>query len=615
MKKLLLFFLKYYLFWLIYFVFFKALFLLYNHSSASALTWSQIAGVFFWGSRMDLSVAGYLTMLPGLLMAVLPPKGRFGMTLPLQIYTLGALIAMTLLGLVDMGLFPAWGCRLNSQLLPYLYEPSELLTSLSGWHYVILIGGGALLVSGWFYLYLRVVQTALQDTSRWFVKTPVMILLSGLLILPIRGGVDTSPLNFSSVSFSSSVFANQSAYNYFWSFSYALLKKSYNKVPVHEMDLDKAKTLLAGLDSLALENPPVVVHPADGKPVNVVLVILESFSNRIIEPLGGMPGVTPCFNKLTREGLLFTNFYATGSRSDKGISSLIASYPAVIKACSVLQFPDKISSLDLMPSHFEEKGYDRAFFYGGDPDFFNQKMLFLQAGVKKLVGRSDFPVSVATSSKWGAPDEELYKRALSDMRTLKEPYLSMLYTLSSHDPFDIPAEPHFKGKSEADPYLSSVYYSDQCLGQFVDALKKQPSWKHTLLIITADHTSREPDLVDAESPDNFKIPMLWLGGALQKKGIESGISMQTDLAPTLMQQLGWKPKPNYFAKNMFGSRKFAYFCLNSGWGIASPEVIFFKDVEQQKVTFYKGEKSVLKDSVMQFGAAFTQFLHEDFFRR
>lgn len=616
MKRSILYFLRYFLFWFLFFVGFKILFLLYNFESSTELSWKELLGAVVWGFRMDLSAAGYLTVLPGLLMALSPLFQLERIEKLIRWYTLFMLIPVTMMGILDFGLFPAWGCRLNGQILPYLGNPTEMAASLNWWQWGIVVFGEIGLVWLAFFLYRRFFPLfSGRRKPESLKKIPVLFFLTATLLLPIRGSLNTSPLNFSSVCFSQNLFANQAAYNYFWSFSYALLNDKTNTNPVRYMSLEQAEKELAGVKELTNYDAPKYIHSKDGQPINVVLVILESFSNKVIEPLGGLKGMTPRINGFSREGLLFSSFYSTGNRSDKGISSLLAGYPALLSASSVMLYPDKMKKLDLLPTYFGQHGYDLSFYYGGDPDFYNQKLLILQSGIQKMVHRGSFPLSVSALQKWGAPDAYVYDRAFKDLAQLKKPFFSIVYSLSSHEPFDIPNYAKIPGNSGRERYLNSVVYADSCLGVFIDNLKRLPNWKNTLVIVTADHTSREPGPTSVEEPATYRIPMLWLGGVVDSVKVVNNIGMQTDLMPTLVQQLGWKPKPTMFGKNLFGPRQYAFYYRDAGWGFMAPGIGFFDNMELKKQTFFYIKDAARKDSLMRFAKGFTQYLHEDFVRR
>jgi len=170
------------------------------------------------------------------------------------------------------------------------------------------------------------------------------------------------------------------------------------------------------------------------------------------------------------------------------------------------------------------------------------------------------------------------------------------------------------GNSSSEKYCNSISYSDSCLGIFIDRLKNSQLWENTLVIITSDHTSLEPGGGTFEDPISYRIPLLWIGGVIDTAFVSTNIAMQTDLSSTLIQQLGWKPKPAYFSKNIFGSKQYAFYLRDEGWGFLSPETGFFMNLESKEQHFYYGEQCAMRDSLTDFGKAYTQFLHADFLK-
>lgn len=617
MKRAFVYFLKYFLFWFVYFLVFRIVFMLVNFGSTAELGWKDILGAFVQGSKMDLSVAGYFTMLPGILLSFAPIVKHGFILKTIKWYTLVLLIVVITMGQLDIGLFPAWGCRLNAQILPYFKYPAGMLACLPWWLMLLTLTVEVGIIWGTFYLFRKLFQDKWEHSisARWFT-TPLMLLQSAALILPIRGGVNTSPLNYSSVYFSENLYANQCAYNYFWTFCFALTKNTHNTNPVHYMDRNACEKEVSGLDQLSSAPAPTYIHSKNGKPLNVIFVILESFSDRVMEPLGGLPGITPRLNEFCKEGIVFSSFYSPGNRSDKGISSLIASYPALLKGSSILFFPDKMKKLDCLPAYFAKHGYNMSFFYAGDVNFYNTKMLMIQSGIKKIISRTEFPINIATLQKWGVPDQYLYERMYKDLSKTRQPFFSIVYNISSHEPYDIPGGfKRIPGQSNSQEYLNSVAYADSCLGHFIDQMKASPMWDNTLIVVTADHTSREPGPTAISEPENYHIPMLWLGGAVDKAMVVKNIGMQTDLTPTLVQQMGWKPNPSYFAKNIFGPRQYAFYFHDEGWGFVCPEIACFTNLESGKLHYFYGASNGKRDSLMRFARGFTQFLHDDFLRK
>ena len=612
MKQAILFFLKNFLFWLAFFLFFKVFFLLYNNGVIHNLSWSDIIGVFTHGFIMDLSAAAYLTVLPGFLIS-------FGFVLfpnicrPIvKYYTLILLVILILMGLGDAGLYQEWGSRLNTQILLYLQNPRGMYAAMNWKQIIALLLCWTGFTWGWFWSYNKFVAPKSKKPilAKW-PSIPVILFLTVALILPIRGGVNTSPLNHSSVYFSEKLDANQSAYNYFWNFFYSLEQQQFNQSPIHFMSANQARKIVEN-NYDPTETYPVYIKQNGKQPINVVLVFLESFSAKVVRPTGGLPNATPRLNQLCKEGILFTNFFSTGNRSDKGMCACIGGYPSVMNGVTVLAFPEKMKKLYYFPKQFRKRGYDLSFYYGGDVNFYNTKTALIQSGFNHIVSNIDYPSNISSIQKWGVPDHLLYARFFNELQHMKKPFFSMVYNISSHEPFDVPNFSKIKGNSDGDKYLNSIAYSDSCLGVFMDKLKASPLWKNTLVIITADHCSLLPEPTSIEDPKSYRIPLLWTGGVVDTNFVCKNIAMQNDLGPTLVQQMGWKDKMPKFSKNIFSKKNYAFYFRNEGWGFVSPSLIMFDNMNSKTKHLFFLKSNQKTDSLINFAKAYIQYLHDDF---
>ena len=615
MKNIITSLIKYYTFWIFYFLAFKVFFLLFNVSQSKLLGWEDLFGIFFHGIRMDLSSAGYITILPGVMFALTPIIKPQIIRNIINWYTYLILFTITFLGILDSILYPSWGTRLNAQILPYLANPKGMIDCVSIWELIAILAFQLVLVLSSIWLFSKFITKILKNKKKLsLLVIPLLLLLTGSLILPIRGGTGTSPLNFSSVYFSQNLFANHSAYNFFWSFNYGLTHNEMKENPLKYFEDELCRKNIEGIYTLNQEKPQVVINN-NNKPVNVVLIILESFSNNIVGKLEGKPGITPNFDKLCDEGILFSEFYATGNRSDKGLSSLIGSYPALIKSTTILHDPEKMEKIKFLPELFKDWGYDLSFHYGGDIEFFNTSLMLIQSGVKKITSDKNFSGKISGMQKWGVPDEYLFERFKTDLHKMQEPFFSVAYTLSSHEPFDVPDFNRLSLNTVENKFRNSVAYTDSCLGRFITDIRGSKIWDNTLFIITADHASLYIANTTYEDLSAYKIPMLWIGGAVDTTFVCNKISMQTDLSSTLAQQLGNKVEPSWFSKNIFGSKQYAFYFTTDGWGFVSPETAFYQNIESGNRRYFKNEKCPAKDSLDIFSKSFVQFLHKDYIEK
>ena len=419
-------------------------------------------------------------------------------------------------------------------------------------------------VYGWFRWSLVPRAPSSPEPRRW-LSSVVLVLLGGLMFIAIRGGVTTSTANVGMVYYSQDQFLNHSAINPCFSLFSSLSKQQDFASQFDFFPEDKRQELASDLtrpfEAASGDTIPRLLRT--DRP-NILLILLESFSANAIEALGGTPGVTPCLNRLSEEGILFTNMYANSFRTDRGLVSVLNGYLAQ-PTTSIMKYPAKSQSLPSLAKSLGEVGYTADMLYGGDINFTNMRSFFFSSGYTRITCDQDFPLS-SRLSKWGANDDVTFRHLLEDLSARPvdgAPWLTTFLTLSSHEPFEVPYH------RLSDPYLNSVAFTDSCLGAFIDGLKELPVWEHTLVILVSDHGYCYPENLTNYEPRRYHIPMLWLGGAVAAPRKVETFACQTDLAATLLGQLGLSADHFIFSKNIFSPSEphFAFYTYNNGFGI------------------------------------------------
>jgi phosphoglycerol transferase MdoB-like AlkP superfamily enzyme len=603
--------LKYFLLWLLYFWVAKTLFLTYNLNYSQQLTFVEIIGIFSHGLIMDVSMACYLLILPGLSFVLASFVSVRMVNKFLWYYTIILSGISSFLLVMDLGLYPHWGTRVNITAFNYIDDPVAMSASVSILDVLhgLFVFSVLLFLTLWFYRFLFPNKTVVPDKIKWQFL-PIQIFFITFLIIPIRGGFDTSPLNLSSVAFSNKLYVNQAATNYLWNFSKSVEKRKRLQNPCIYMSKEESLKVFDNfMKADSSINSPQLINLSGSKQPNILLVILESFSNKVVGKFGGLHGIAPNLDSISSKSIIFTNFYATGNRSDRGISAIFGGYPSLLST-SIMVYPEKSSSITLLPDYFNDRNYHTSFYYGGDINFYNLKTFVLQSNCKKITTKSDFPSELGRMTKWGVPDGYVFERALEDLKTESQPFLKMIYTVSSHPPYDVPFS-KISGNSVHDKYLNSVAYTDSCLGVFISEFRNSPLWDNTLLIITSDHGSIEPGPTDITDPATYRIPLIWSGGIVDSVMQIETITQQVDFGATLINQLGWDAKGTRFSKDFFTSQPFAFYMLDSGWGYINPEGNFFFDQNNDDFVSKPAAESI--DLI--FPKAYMQVLHDDFINR
>jgi phosphoglycerol transferase MdoB-like AlkP superfamily enzyme len=263
---------------------------------------------------------------------------------------------------------------------------------------------------------------------------------------------------------------------------------------------------------------------------------------------------------------------------------------------------------------FKEKGYYTPFFYGGEPEFANIKSYLLHGGFDPIIGKSDFATK-DMNSKWGAHDGVVINRVLADLNKSTKPFFATWLTLTSHEPFETPVPPVFNGndRNHTSEFLNSLHYTDEVVNNFIDQCSRQPWWANTVVVITGDHGHPLPE--NGNKADDFRTPMLWLGGALNKKGVViDRVVSQLDIAASLVSQVGLNANVFPFSKNMFGTTSvhWAFFTFNDGFGfVDSTGRLVFDNVGRQPILI----EGAAGPKQIGAGKAMMQQVYDDFLKK
>ncbi len=593
--------------WVLFFILARIVFLGYHFQQTKTLDIQTIIKCFGYGFRLDCSAVAYICLLPFLFFCFLGQskniqKGIF-------IYTCLCLVLGSFLIFTDLELYRAWGYRIDTTFLTYLRSPKEMTASVGNSPVVLIFVGFCLFLAMWIYFFKQKILffEAKKRTIWTFLAS---FLLTVALIIPLRGGLQQIPINQSSSYFSTIPFANHAAINAPWNVGNNAFLQDNEKInPFTFFDAAKADSLVLSLRNNAATS--INVLRTEVKQPNILIIVWESATAKIVERLGGAKGVTPELDKLSHEGILFTNLYGTGDRTDKGIVGVLSGYPAQATT-SILKTPRKTANLPILSKEFKQNGYETFFFYGGEPEFANMKSYILNGEFEHTVFKNDFS-KTDCNSKWGAYDHIVCQRVLQDLNQAKQPFFSTFLTLTSHEPFETPVPTAIEGTDETARFLNAHHYTDASLGQFIANAKQQPWWDNTLIVILADHGHRLP--VTNSKVSDFKIPMLWLGGALQQKDqIIDNVGSQTDLAATLLQQVALpKKQGNYFAsKDLFNSTGFAFFSFKNGFGFVQKDKNFVFDNLGKQLIEQQGNNT---SQDLDLGKALEQVYFEDYMRR
>lgn len=531
----------------------------------------RVPEVSMHGFLLDVAAAGYAAM-PILLFLMVAVWWRPLRTVTARrLYRVYAGLLALLVSAVTVGdavLYPYWHFKIDATVLAYIGQPGGALSSVSAWQSVCAVAGWLLFAAVAFLLWqapLRVPAGLPQGRGGRTAASVMLLLLGGLMFLGIRGGIGRSTANVGMAYYSNDNRLNHAAVNPAFSLlssigkthdfarQFRFMEEKGREALWKEMGFAEAAAGMEVTDTLLTTTRP-----------NIVLILMEGMGASFVSSLGGAPGVTPCIDSLAGEGVWFANCYANSFRTDRGTVCALSGY-AGAPTVSVMRQQQIVDRLPGLAGTLARAGYDTEFLYGGDINFTGTKGYLMQTGYARALGDGIFPVSVRRSHAWGVTDaiafDTLYSRISS--KPAGRPWHEAFLTLASHEPWEVPYD-RIKGDMKA----NAMAYLDSCIGRFVERMKSLPSWKNTLIVILPDHGILYPEGTTEEQPAKHHIPMLWVGGAVKKPVRIAQVCNQSDLAATLLSQLGLPHADYRFSRNVLspGYKPMAFFTWASGAG-------------------------------------------------
>ena len=539
-------------FWTLCLLFFmliqKPIFSIVNRRCAKeSISIRDIAEVYRHGTLTDAIVASYLTALPLIMVLVNTFTHGTWINWALLVYSAVIAVALGALTVSDTVLYGFWQSKIDSSVFAYLRNPKAAFASVSTIYLLTgivasLAVGGILFIGTWGAVnLLDSLNAPIHSWREYAVCTLIVLLNLGVMFIIIRG-LGIRPHSPSNAFFSKDAFLNHWALNPTYNVIYTLSQKDeykgrYQWYPTEECD--------AIIDRL---------YPNVGIPQrsllktdrpNILLIVWESFGAEFTGVLGDMAkNITPQFDRLAKEGILFSRCLAGSLRTDRGLVCLLSGIPGQPQA-SVMRHSSKLPKLPGLPRRLAAEGYHTEAIQGGDLTIMHKNEYFLACGHESLKGHDDMPAGSA-ENKWGVHDGDVMTQVANDIidsTSRGERWFKTLLTLSSHEPFDVPYN------RLADKVDNSFAYTDHCLGEMVERLRNSDAWDNLLIIFVADHGFNR--FMQAPDRGSFAhIPVLWLGGAIKGPEIIDTPMSQTDLAATLLGQMGMPHDEFIFSRDI-----------------------------------------------------------------
>ncbi len=580
--------------YLLIFILLKPVFMAVYSSVMGDISAADRFNVIWHGLPMDCSMAGYFTIIPALLTIAGIWTDSRALRVANQVYIAFSAALISIVTVSDLALYGYWNFRLDTTPFFYFFSsPASALASVSTWTailgFVVCI---LLAVALYFMIGLTAGRVRPSAAIRSIRSTIATVVLTAFLFIPIRGSFTVSTMNLSRSYFSANQRLNHAAINPLFSLMYSATHQSDFSSQFRYFDDDRARDIFAGLSSPSgiLTDTVAPLFTID-KP-DIYIIILESFSAHLMSSLGGEPIATG-LDSIASNGLLFSNFYASGARTDRAIPAILSAFPAQ-PTTSLMKFAKKIEHAPSLPRVLRDSlGYDMAYYYGGDANFTNMLAYLVSSGFDRIVSDKDFPVSKRTS-KWGAHDHIVFERVwddiMADTTGNDRPVLRVVQTSSSHEPFEVPySDPRFSDS----PRKNAFAYADRSLTAFIDSLSASPLWERSVVIITPDHYGVYPEHLD-DPLARHHVPLVITGGAVNREPAVIGTTGdQTAIASTLLSALGTDDSAFAFSHDLFdpSASDYAFFSEPGMAAFVTPTDTVAINLDTDTPVIYSGPAS------------------------
>ena len=546
--------------------------LVYNREMILDTPASTFLEAFANGTRFDIRFVMY-ALIPLLLalfsVRAMAARGFFRLWL-----TVASSIAL-FLGLMEMDFYREFHQRLNGLVFQYVKEDPKTVMSML-WYgfpvvrYLLAWAVGTLILSIAFKGADRATRPrgpfsggsiGTRQVAPWYTRIAVFVVCLLIAVVAIRGTLRQGPpLRWGDVYTTDSNFANQLGLNGTLSLIAAAKSRfSEERSNIWKATLDQPLATQTVRDMLVLPQEKLVdtdtaavrrdyTPPADKTlPIkNVVVILMESFAGHSVGALGRPGNITPYFDKLSKEGLLFDRFFSNGTHTHQGMFATMACFPNLPGFEYLMQTPEGSHKLSGLPQLLSARKFDDVYVYNGDFAWDNQSGFFSNQGMTNFIGRNDFVNPVFSDPTWGVSDQDMFSRGLEELKTRGEsgkPFYALLQTLSNHTPYALPTPlpvEKVTGRGSLDEHLTAMRYSDWALGQFFEKARKEPYFKETLFVIVGDHGFGNEQQITEMDLGRFNVPMLMIAPGMQEKfgQRDHTVGTQIDIVPTIMGRLG-----------------------------------------------------------------------------
>lgn len=570
--------------------------------------------IFFYSLRLDLATAGFLSVIPLFLVFLLKISNHKWIRILFYVVFGIEILAVSIIHSAEVNAYFEWNHKLTSRVFMHLSNPDEVFRTAdySMTIYFTLFLFFELIVA--YFLIKKLLPTRRIEVvaANWKDRSFLLLafpLLIGFCFLFARGGWQQIPINIDSACFSKEHKINDVSINstYFFGNSYFLYMKTDFRDILPKIEERKSEKIVQSLFDFDRNHDNYIL--TDTKP-NLVFVILESWTANAIGCLSNTKGATPNFDKLVKEGVLFSNIYATNTTSEIGNTSILAGYPGIPEVAISL-YPEKHRKIKSINQILKPYGYFSSYTFAGDLKYGNIESFIVEHQFDKVLDEDDFPTGLK-HGKLTYHDKDLFKFFIQEINSCKTPFMQCAFTGSTHAPFDYPKTGKEKWKGTESDFMNSIQYSDKCIGDFIKKAKKEKWYKNTVFVFVADHSHGSPEFPEPYSTKFFRIPILIYGEPVMKSKrglVYRNIGSQADLAATLLNQLRIKSDAFKFSKDLLSPnvKQFAFHATIRGYGFIDPKGSLLYNFDSKNYTENTFTKTEFQKSKNQSEALFLEY--------
>ncbi len=599
-----------YLLALICYALFRLAFLIYFRDEISGAGPGEILTAFAVGIRFDQITILY-SLLPILLFGPWVSLANRPVRWSVVGYLTLIFSLQFILLMIDIRFYETFGSHLNFMAYEYLNTTDEvwyLVSTVPGFWVSVIIW--LVLTVAFGFLLVRLAGSIAKRVHRysWIGQAVWMTVFFALFFLGIRGRVGLAPIDWGAAYFSQNDFINQLSLNGVYTLArnyterdgdlrLSVMSESERFPFIESSDaLDTVQVMLyqESDEWLAPEQSLKRFSTSRSSPdimnLNVIIVLLESWSARNTGALGSVHDLTPHFDAASEKGTLFTRFYACGIRTSFGMTAVLGAYPS-IPGRSIVGRYDAPHPFLTISEILHERGYYNLFVYGGDLAFDNIEGFFTGKKYDRFIGEDDFPGG-QKFSKWGVPDHFLFDRVNKVLDSLPRPFQMTVLTLSNHEPYDLPDSSvrMFFDNSDSSKIFNAQLYADYALEKFLSHIEESGLLDSTIVVLTADHGRRLGGRLVLD-PETFRIPMLILGpsGVIARGETVETVGSQTDIVPTLLGLLGGKYRHQSWGRDLFNLQPddsgFAAFNAGEAIGLITGDYYYMEWLGRQAALY------------------------------